>query len=768
MPIRKAQFSAVMFRRWTLMKRSWKSWLLSALATLIFSALGIVMQYTMKLTAKPDTEMRTFRRFSGEPSGILLVNDGTWDKAPELNQILVDIFEKDTGRTVTNKTFGSAEELNDFLWVHQSKWGEPYPMAAGFGLNADKDGITMQFHYNTSTFKEVSDELTAELMGTRALWKYMFGSNVDFRVAFSALRGRQMDLTFGRAAPIIMVTGLISIIPLIINQPIIDMTGEVRSYMQSCTLKVFPYWCATFIIDFCLWLVEITVIWAMMLAAQTQAFLDNMLACWYLVAMAGPSFILFCYCFSFIFDAIGSATRISFMVFIVMLLVPFVVLAARGYAENPLWLQFIYSLFPHLCINGLYNEVLTRSGPFKQPFSYFWTEDKASLIFFIMEFVDIPLYMLVLYLIEHFRGGLESRKAKKAFGNYNEFFEKAKAEHEYSPEAAEMEEQVRNSHDFAVRIDNVSRLFFNSEGKPIPAVNSVSLGVKKGSLFGFLGANGAGKTTLIRMITSLLPISNGTIEVNGRDITEFHDPTAISICPQFNRHLCYEMTVREHFTLYGLLFEMPKEQQEERSSRLIKELELEPIADKQIKDLSQGDVRKLAIALSFYGPAEIILLDEPTASLDPVARHNVQEMITLHKGTKTFMLCTHLLSEAEALCDIISIMVKGCVYTVGTPQMLTEKFGKDFKIDLMLKDETDACATKCDRFFRDKLPQATLSIQRPKARIYDMPSNAMELCDLFEVMDAGLEGDNGYTYFTCSSSSLERVFMEIVKMSEQE
>ena len=456
------------------------------------------------------------------------------------------------------------------------------------------------------------------------------------------------------------------------------------------------------------------------------------------------------------------------MAFVVVLLVPFVVMACRGYADNPLWLDFIYSLFPHLCINGLYTLVLSRMGPFTQPFSYYWKDNKSSLLYMIMQLVDIPLYIFVLFLIERFRGGFQSRKVKKAFGNYNEFFEKARAEHEYSPETAEMEEQVKNSHDWAVRIENCSRLFFNSEGDPIAAVNNVSLGVKKGALFGFLGANGAGKTTLIRMITSLLPISDGTIEVNGRDITEFHDPTAISICPQFNRHLCYEMTTLEHFTLYGMLFEMTKEQQEEKSQKLIKELGLESIVEKQIRDLSQGDVRKLAIALSFYGPAEIILLDEPTASLDPVARHDVQEMIMQNKGTKTFMLCTHLLSEAEALCDVISIMVKGCVYTVGTPQMLTEKFGKDFKIDLMLKDETDAVAAKCDRFFRDKLPQATLSITRPKARIYDMPSNVMELCDLFEIMEEGAKADNGFTYYTCSSSSLERVFMEIVKMSEQE
>jgi ABC-type multidrug transport system ATPase subunit len=270
------------------------------------------------------------------------------------------------------------------------------------------------------------------------------------------------------------------------------------------------------------------------------------------------------------------------------------------------------------------------------------------------------------------------------------------------------------------------------------------------------------------MITAMLPVSNGSIEVNGVDISTKYDPTAISICPQFNRHLCYEMTIREHFQLYGMIFQMSNEETISRSSTLMDSLHLQEIADQEIRSLSQGDVRKLAIALSFFGPAHIILLDEPTASLDPAARRDVQEMILATKGNKTFMLCTHLLSEAEYLCDVISIMVKGCLYTVGTPQMLTEKFGKDFKIDLMLESDSDECGEKCDRFFAENLPSATLSIQRPKARIYDVPAATIDLGELFTVMETGIEGNNGYTYYTCSSSSLERVFMEIVKMSEQE
>jgi ABC-type multidrug transport system ATPase subunit len=215
-----------------------------------------------------------------------------------------------------------------------------------------------------------------------------------------------------------------------------------------------------------------------------------------------------------------------------------------------------------------------------------------------------------------------------------------------------------------------------------------------------------------------------------------------------------------------MLFQLNPEDAAGATDRLISILELEDVKDKPIRELSGGDVRKLAIAMSFLGPAKIILLDEPTASLDPVARHHVHEMISSFKGEKTFMLCTHLLSEAEALCENISIMIKGCVYTVGSPGYLSDKFGTEFKVDVMLNDESEESAKACDAFFADRLPMAVLSIMRPKARIYNVPATNMSLPQLFTTMEEGKQSACGFNYYTCSSSSLERVFMEIVHMSE--
>jgi ABC-type multidrug transport system ATPase subunit len=434
--------------------------------------------------------------------------------------------------------------------------------------------------------------------------------------------------------------------------------------------------------------------------------------------------------------------------------------------NSPVWLEWLYALIPVLHAQRLLTFILANLGSWKQPLGYYFTQHERTKPYLVMEIVDIPLYTAVLVAIESFRGWIQRAGARRSFENYGELFREQKAKHPVTQEAKDMEVEVSADYDYAVRVESCSRLFLNTSGDPIPALNCISLGVRRGVLFGFLGANGAGKTTLIRMITSMLPPSAGSIEIMGKNITRHNDATLLSVCPQFNTHLCSEMTPYEHFVLYSDLFQLPLEERTKEMERLIRVLELKDIQDKPIRELSGGDVRKLAVALSFLGPAQIILLDEPTASLDAIARHHVHEMILDFKGEKTFMLCTHLLSEAETLCDQISIMIRGCVYTVGSPGYLSGKFGTEFKVDIMLNDETEQSAGACDRFIAEQLPSAKLSITRPKARIYNVPAADISLPQLFTTMEQGKNNGAGFNYYTCSMSSLERVFMEIVRMSE--
>ena len=794
---------AVLFRRWVLVKRTIKYIVFTLFCTCFFDGLAIFAQYLISTLSNENISPITFSNFKGSKSKLIVVIDPEVNGSACVNdylKIINELYFNDTGRYPSIIYFDNLTVMNDFMYTNKQYDLEPRIIDMGFYFQSQKandinyneklpssfkfsnrtmsipnneniqqDNISISLFYNsTSGFSLAATDTL--LICTVQIYrlKYIHTYSSNFTLSATTLWKRTLDRMFGQIGPVLITGTLVSAIPIYISQPIIDINGEVRSYMCSCTLSLTSYWIATFLFDLIFWTINAIAAWVILIIFQVQAVMDNIFNTIYTFVMCGPSFIVFMYCFSFVFASADSASRNSFIIICAFFLVPIIVDIVRS-AQNPIWLEWLYTFYPPYLIQRSLMAVFQNMGSMKQHLGYYFT-DPHHRAYYIMMFGQTFLWSIILTIIEIARKRIHEGSAKKTFGDYSHIFEEARRRHQLTEEAAEMEERVLNSEKgrYAVRIKNVSRLFFNTAGKPITAVNHVSLGIEENSIFGFLGANGAGKTTLIKMITSLLPISDGTIEINGIDIKDFNDPTHLSICPQFNSHLCEEMTPSEHFHLYGLLYGFSRNESRTKTERLIRELDLEAFKDQPIRELSGGDVRKLSIALSFYGPSSIVLLDEPTASLDPVARHHVHEIILSYKGTKTFMLCTHLLSEAEFLCDIISIMIKGCVYTCGTPQYLTQKFGKDYKIDVLLKSDSPDEAVKINNFFTNNLPSAKLSIVRPKARIYGIPSKDLDLPDLFEVMQKGQDGDNGFSYFTCSSSSLERVFMELVHMSEND
>lgn len=767
-----SQFKAILYRRLITVKRSYKNVLISAVGTVVFSALGIAIYYLIVMLMSSDPNEVTFNSYSLMDDVIVLVkstfNPGgsTSDSSNvyALEPQLKSIFQEDMGYEPTVIYYDDIDTCNEEFYKNSSAKIEGFTyIPFGFWMNGTESDPRPTVLYNSTSY---GDE-TAQFIYYRALFKnYTNGGDISISTVQLYLQIQQ--LVYSQIGPILIASGLLTIIPLLISSPITDINGEVRPYMESCTLTLFPYWLAYFVVDFAVWCVVVIVLWAIFSASLVASVTDNLFNTIYALVMSGPSFILFVYCVSFWFSNSESASRQAFFIMSLILLIPMIVDIIRGFdlsGSSPWYLSLIYAFIPHINLQRILTAFFLKISYNKQGLDYYWkaTNSAISLSF---QFVDIVIYGSVLWLIERTRKRLQAKSAQKTFTDYSDFFRKAKQKHPVTPEAHEMEEKVHNpSNRWAVKINNVSRLFFNTAGQPIPAVNCVSLGVKKGSLFGFLGANGAGKTTLIKMITSMLPPSDGTIEINGKDISVENDPTVLSICPQFNTHLCKELTPAEHFRVYSLLFRLSPSEEQQATDKLLGILQLQDKKDVPIRELSDGDVRKLAIALCFLGPAKIILLDEPTASLDPVARHRVHEMISEFKGEKTFMLCTHLLSEAETLCDTISIMIKGNVYTVGSPGELSAKFGTEYKIDVQFEATAEA-ADVVTKWFQKNIPTAKATIMRPTARIYAVPAADTNLPNLFKVMQHGKE-QGIFTYYTCSTSSLERVFMEIVHMSEQ-
>ena len=208
------------------------------------------------------------------------------------------------------------------------------------------------------------------------------------------------------------------------------------------------------------------------------------------------------------------------------------------------------------------------------------------------------------------------------------------------------------------------------------AVDGISFEVKRGEIFGFLGANGAGKTTAMRMLTGLSKPTSGEGHVAGYDITREAEQVKKHIGYMSQRFSLYEdLRVWENLRLYGGIYGMSQQLIRERTEQLLTSLSFEARRDTLVRDLPLGWRQKLAFSVAVFHEPEVVFLDEPTGGVDPVTRRQFWELIyaASQRGITVFVT-THYMDEAE-YCDRVSIMVDGRIDALDSPSALREIYG---------------------------------------------------------------------------------------------
>ena len=223
----------------------------------------------------------------------------------------------------------------------------------------------------------------------------------------------------------------------------------------------------------------------------------------------------------------------------------------------------------------------------------------------------------------------------------------------------------------------------------ITAVNDLILSVKKGQVFGFLGPNGAGKSTTIKLLTTLIKPSSGSLSILG--INAISNPLEIrSKIGVVLQQPSYEPTlsVEKSLDKYGMMWNIPKIERKKRMEQLLKDFDLVEIRKKRNEDLSIGQRRRVQVAREFMHDMELLFLDEPTVGLDPEARRKLLDYLKNKiKTGLTIFYTTHILSEAEYLCDEIAIIDNGKILTVDSPDALKNRFGKEKTIKIHLQNK---------------------------------------------------------------------------------
>jgi ABC-2 type transport system ATP-binding protein len=233
----------------------------------------------------------------------------------------------------------------------------------------------------------------------------------------------------------------------------------------------------------------------------------------------------------------------------------------------------------------------------------------------------------------------------------------------------------------AIEVNSLVKKYCN-----LTAVDSISFNVKKGEIFAFLGPNGAGKTTTVEILECIRKPTSGKAFVLGFDILKDEEEIKkrIGVLPQdFNTFA--RLTVKENIEYFAGMFGSSVD-----ADSLIKLVDLEDKRNEQYRKLSGGLKQRLGVAIALVNDPEILFLDEPTAGLDPKARHEVWDAILgLKQKGKTIFLTTHYMEEAEILADTVTIIHKGKIVADGTPQELIERHGK---LSLLILKKTDKAA----------------------------------------------------------------------------
>ena len=237
----------------------------------------------------------------------------------------------------------------------------------------------------------------------------------------------------------------------------------------------------------------------------------------------------------------------------------------------------------------------------------------------------------------------------------------------------------------AIILEELSKVYRLSRHRSIIALDSLSLEIREGEIFGLLGPNGSGKTTALKLILGLLFPTRGRVTVFGRDVSLMEVKASIGYLPEHPYYYRY-LSGRELIEFYGGIFGLPKEMLDERCAELLKLVGLEKAGELPLKNYSKGMLERVGLASALVNDPTFLILDEPTTGLDPIGSRDTRDLLLRLRGEgKTILLSSHYLSEVERVSDRVGILHQGKLMDVGNIRELMTKWQAEDIENLFIK-----------------------------------------------------------------------------------
>ncbi|XP_047464781.1 ATP-binding cassette sub-family A member 5 [Mugil cephalus] len=317
----------------------------------------------------------------------------------------------------------------------------------------------------------------------------------------------------------------------------------------------------------------------------------------------------------------------------------------------------------------------------------------------------------------------------------------------------------------AIRINNIRKVYKEKDGV-VEALRGLTFDIYEGQITALLGHSGAGKSTLMNILCGICPPSSGSASIYGSPVAEIADTAEmkqlVGICPQFN--IIFDvLTVEEHLRIFSAIKGIPPGDVDAEVTKVLKDLDLEKIMTAQAKNLSGGQKRKLSLGIAILGDPKILLLDEPTAGMDPCSRHQVWSLLKSRRSNRVTLLSTHYMDEADILADRKAVVSQGQLRCVGSSMYLKTRCGVGYHLRMSIAETCDPQLVSAR--VQNHVPKATMSRQQEAELTFTLPFESMDTFPgLFSELDS--QPSLGITNYGVSMTTLEDVFLRLEAEAE--
>ncbi|XP_034182709.1 cholesterol transporter ABCA5 isoform X1 [Osmia lignaria lignaria] len=588
-------------------------------------------------------------------------------------------------------------------------------------------------------------------------------------------------LAFRVVIPLFMVLALSQFVTYLLILIVGEKEKKIKEGMKIMGLKDSIFWVSWFII-YSVFVLLLSAVGVILLFTLQMFQHTHFLPIFLLVVLYSFSIIMFAFMITPFFDKSRTAGVLGNFAVTIFSLMYFIQVFVKDSSSISFWVVSLLSptgvalAMDKALVLDLQGEGVNFENLWSGPGIPFG----GSLI---MMTLDIFLYALLAYYFDSvipseygtkrtpwfcFTPGFWcQRKAPRSYlqvpssnGESNSFIPGEETNRDIEPVVREMKGRE------AIRIVDLYKSYQKCRKSEIKAVNGINLTIYEGQITAILGHNGAGKTSLFNILTGLTAPTAGTALIFGYDVRDSNDMQMIrsmtGVCPQHD--ILFDLlTPREHLEFFAAVRGIPKSMIEHEVKKTLKDIDLTENADTFAKYLSGGQKRKLSVGIAIIGDPKIIILDEPTAGVDPYSRRQMWSFLQSRRHGKVILLTTHFMDEADILADRKAVISKGRLRCCGSSLFLKNKFGIGYHLTLVL--EGNAREHAITRLVTSHVSKAEKARRHGRELSFILPHNSVEnFAPLFSAIEQEIKTRSsrlGISSYGVSMTTLEEVFLHL-------